>query len=115
MKQAESSVPAACCILVSCLAYSSALMIEATYSSKRQLTFTGLQSLLSQKIELFITNIVRNSNPTNNKKFWEEPIAYFPFTVNLASDTASRKKTLLSVRNEVSKTIQFGRLQCWYY
>jgi hypothetical protein len=26
-----------------------------------------------------------------------------------------RKKTLECVRNEVNKTIQFVRLQCWYY
>jgi hypothetical protein len=115
MKQAASSVSAACCILISRLAYSSALMIGATYSSKRQWTFSGLHGVLFQKIEVFITNIVRNSNRTNNKKFWEELIAYFSFTVILVSDTANRKKTLLYMRNEVSKTIPFVRLNCWYY
>jgi hypothetical protein len=28
-----------------------------------------------------------------NKKFWEELIAYFPFTITLISDATSRKKT----------------------
>jgi hypothetical protein len=49
------------------------------------------------------------------KKFLEELIASFPFTVNWVSDMTSRKKTLICMRNEVNKTIQFGRLQCWYY
>jgi hypothetical protein len=31
----------------------------------------------------------------HNKKFWEEQIAYSPFTVILVSDTTSRKKTLV--------------------
>jgi hypothetical protein len=35
-----------------------------------------------------------------SEMFWEELIAYFPFTV---------------MRNEDNRTIQFGRLQCWYY
>jgi hypothetical protein len=85
------------------LAYSSALMIEATYSSKPRFTFSGLHDLLSQKIELFITNIARNSNPTSNKKFWEELIAYFPFTVILVSDTASREKTLVCTQYAVKR------------
>jgi hypothetical protein len=38
----------------------------------------------------------------NNKKYWEELIAYFPFTVIGVSDT-SRKKTLAYMRNEVKK------------
>jgi hypothetical protein len=50
-----------------------------------------------------------------NKKFLEEQFAYFPFTVTLVPDTASRKKTSVWMRNEVSKTIQFVRLQCCYY
>jgi hypothetical protein len=68
-------------------------MIEATYFLKPQ-TFSGLHGLLFQKVELSITNIVRNSNPTNNKNFWEEPMSCFPFTVILVSDTASRKKSV---------------------
>jgi hypothetical protein len=46
----------------------------------------------------------------NNKKFWEEPITYFPFTVTLVIDMASRKKNLVCMHIEVNKTIQFGRL-----
>jgi hypothetical protein len=30
----------------------------------------------------------------NNKKFWEELITYFPFTITLVSDMSSRKKEL---------------------
>jgi hypothetical protein len=51
----------------------------------------------------------------NNKKFWEELIVYFSFTVTLVSDGASRNKTLVCIHNEVNTTIQFGRLECWYY
>jgi hypothetical protein len=45
-----------------------------------------------------------------NKKFWEELIAYFPFTVILISVTTSRKKTSACTRKEVNETIQFWRL-----
>jgi hypothetical protein len=48
---------------------------------------------------------------SNNKNFWEELITYFSFNVISASDTISRKNILVFMRNEVSKTIQFGRLQ----
>jgi hypothetical protein len=48
------------------------------------------------------------------KNFSEELIAYFPFTVLLVSDKR-RKKNLVSMCNEVNKTIIFGRLQCWFY
>jgi O-methyltransferase involved in polyketide biosynthesis len=44
------------------------------------------------------------------KKFWEELFTHIPFSVILVFDTASRKKSLICMRNEVSKTIQFGRL-----
>jgi hypothetical protein len=30
-------------------------------------------------------------------------------------DITSREKTLVGMCNEVNKTIQFGKLQCWYY
>jgi hypothetical protein len=43
------------------------------------------------------------------KKFCEELIAYFPFTVILVSDTTSRKKALVYTRNKINKTIQSGR------
>jgi hypothetical protein len=52
-------------------------------------------------------------DPGDNRKFWEELIAYFPFTVILVSDT-SRKKTLVCMRNEFNKTKKFWRLQCCY-
>jgi hypothetical protein len=48
-----------------------------------------------------------------NKKFWEELIAYFPFTVILVFVMTSIKKTLVYIHNEVKKTSQFWRLQCW--
>jgi hypothetical protein len=50
-----------------------------------------------------------------NKMFWEELITCIPFTAILVSDTRSRNKTIVYMCNEVSKTIQFWRLQCWYY
>jgi hypothetical protein len=50
---------------------------------------------------------------TQRKKFWEELITYFPFTVFWVSDT-SRKKTFVYMRNKVNKPIKFERLQCWY-
>jgi hypothetical protein len=44
----------------------------------------------------------------------EELITYFPFTVIWVSH-ASRKEALVCMHNEVNKTIQFWRPQCWYY
>jgi hypothetical protein len=49
-----------------------------------------------------------------NNKFWEELIVYFPFSTVWIFDTG-RKETLVCMRNEVSKTIQFERLQWWCY
>jgi hypothetical protein len=58
---------------------------------------------------------VKNKKVFGNKKFLEELIAYFPITLIWVSDTISgRKKTTICMWNEVNKTIQFGRLQCWY-
>jgi hypothetical protein len=54
-------------------------------------------------------------NAYNYKKFWEELVTYFPFTVIWIYDMTSRKKTSVCICNETNKTIQFGRLQCWYY
>jgi hypothetical protein len=34
------------------------------FPPKRQLTFNGLHGIISQKIELFVTNVVRTSNLT---------------------------------------------------
>jgi hypothetical protein len=50
-----------------------------------------------------------------NKEFWKVLIVYFPFIVTWVSDTTRRKKTLVCMHNEVNKTVQFGRLQCWCY
>jgi hypothetical protein len=50
-----------------------------------------------------------------DKKFWEELIVYFRFIATWMSDTISRNKSLVCVRNEANKTIQFGRLHCWYF
>jgi hypothetical protein len=47
------------------------------------------------------------------KKLWEELIAYFPFTTVWIPDTTS-KQPLVCVRNELDTTIQSERLQCWY-
>jgi hypothetical protein len=64
---------------------------------------------------LYGTRRNNNNNNNNNKKFWREQIANFLFIVIWVSDTIRRKKTLVCMRNEVNKTIQFERLQCWYY
>jgi hypothetical protein len=44
-----------------------------------------------------------------------KPTAFFPSTVIWVSVARNRKKTLVYMRNEVNKRIQFGRIQCWYY
>jgi hypothetical protein len=58
---------------------------------------------------------VNEPSGSQYNKFWEKLITYFPYTVTLASDTATRNKTLVRMHIEVNKTKQFGRLQCWYY
>jgi hypothetical protein len=40
----------ACLTLLSCLSYLSTLMTEAMYRPKRQLTFNGLQDVMSQNV-----------------------------------------------------------------
>jgi hypothetical protein len=77
-----------------------------------------IQAKLSLELEV-LSVIVLNATPYkgrkyNNKKFWEEFIAYFPFLIISVSHT-SRKKCLVCRSNEFSETIQFGRLQCWHY
>jgi hypothetical protein len=64
MKQVASRACFACFELVSCLAYSSTLKMEAKFPLKRWLTFNSLHGVISQKIEFFITTAVRTSNPT---------------------------------------------------
>jgi hypothetical protein len=49
---------ATCFMLVSCLAYSSTLKMEATGLLKRVVTFNGLHGHISQKIELFIHQVL---------------------------------------------------------
>jgi hypothetical protein len=49
----------------SCLAYSSTLKMEATCSSK--MSVSGLHSVISKKMKLFITTVVRTSHPTNDR------------------------------------------------
>jgi hypothetical protein len=55
--------------LVSCLAYSPTLKIEASCSRKRRLTFNGIHGVMFQKVEIFIETDVRTSNPTNYELF----------------------------------------------
>jgi hypothetical protein len=57
---------AACFKLVSYLAYFSVLKMEKTCFSEHTLTFNGLHSIVSLKTELFITAVVRTSNPVDN-------------------------------------------------
>jgi hypothetical protein len=59
--------------------------------------------------------LYRLSGRKKNKKFWEELITYLSINVILVSDTTNRKKTLVSMRIEMNKIIQFGGLHCWYY
>jgi hypothetical protein len=56
-------------MLVSCLAYSLTLNVEATCPPKRWLIFGGPHGVISQKTELFITTAVRTSNPTFDTPF----------------------------------------------
>jgi hypothetical protein len=48
-----------------------------------------------------------------NKKLLEELVTYFPVTTIWVFEQV--EKTLVCVCNGVSKTIQFERLQWWYY
>jgi hypothetical protein len=45
-------------MLVSCLAYSSTLKMEATYSSEISVAFSRVHGVISQKIELFMEKII---------------------------------------------------------
>jgi hypothetical protein len=56
--------------LVSCLAYSSILKMEALYSSEALEHFSGLQGVISQKTGLFIITAVRTSNPIESMLTW---------------------------------------------
>jgi hypothetical protein len=49
---------ATCFLLVSCLAYSSTLMMEAIFSYETLVDFQGLHDVISQKIEVFYCNII---------------------------------------------------------
>jgi hypothetical protein len=51
---------AACFMLVSCLAYSPTLKMEATCSSETSLNFNKLYGIISQKTELFIISCCGN-------------------------------------------------------
>jgi hypothetical protein len=44
--------------------------------------------------------------------FWEELIGFFLFALIFLSDMISINKALIYMRNEVNKTIQFGRQKC---
>jgi hypothetical protein len=54
----NQKVAASCIMLVSFLAYSSALKLRWHVTPKRWMTFNGLQGVISQKINLFITSAV---------------------------------------------------------
>jgi hypothetical protein len=69
-----------------------------------------LTTIPTEHTALRQTQSIQSIYTINNKKFWEEPITYFPFTVTSVVDMASRKKTLVCIHIEVNKTIQFGRL-----
>jgi hypothetical protein len=49
-----------------------------------------------------------------NKKFWEDPVAYFPFTTICVFDaTGWKKKVLLCMHNEVCKTVRETGAGCY--
>jgi hypothetical protein len=48
-----------------------------------------------------------NDKEENNMEFWQEIMTYFPFTAILLSDMTRTQKSLLCMRNDVSKTMQF--------
>jgi hypothetical protein len=50
-----------CCTLVSCLAYSSTMEMEATHFFK---TLEGIHDGISHKMEPFIATDIKTSNPT---------------------------------------------------
>jgi hypothetical protein len=57
--------------------------MEATYSPKRLLNFSGLYGVVSQKIELFITSAVRTSNLACSVEYTGELAAYQKVLGNL--------------------------------
>jgi hypothetical protein len=59
---------ATCFMLVSCLAYSSALKMEAMCSSIASLDFSRLHNGILQNVELTITTAMRTSDSTNSNK-----------------------------------------------
>jgi hypothetical protein len=67
-----------------------------------------------QRIPGFIPIATTNIKNNIKKNFWEEVIAYFPFTTILLLDI-SKRKTLTCMLNKISKTIQLERPQCYYY
>jgi hypothetical protein len=77
-----------------------------------------LRSFLCTNLQMFVSYCQYMNNTQNvcnlklNKKFWEELIAHSLFAVILESDTTSRKKTVVCVRNKVNKTTQFWWLHC---
>jgi hypothetical protein len=55
---------ATCFMKVSCVVYSLTMKIEETCFSEMSVAFIGLHSVISQKIEFFITTAVRTSDHT---------------------------------------------------
>jgi choline-glycine betaine transporter len=58
-----TALPAACFMLVSCLAYFSTLKMEVIHCSETSADFTTLHGIVSQKTEFFRATAVRISNP----------------------------------------------------
>jgi hypothetical protein len=70
------------------------------------------QDKLEQNFSYVFFQLFQASTCVLNKS-WEELITYSPFTAIQVFDT-SRKEVLVCTSNEVDKTIQLERLQCWY-
>jgi hypothetical protein len=74
--------------LVSRSAYSLTLKMEQTFYSKSRLAFNRLHDVIPQKIEIFITTIVRTSNP--GIMTWSVLIyLQLPWTVSLSGTVTS--------------------------
>jgi hypothetical protein len=81
--------------------------MKAIYSSDTSVDFNGLDGIISQKIELFITTVVRTSNTT---------IYLFLITSERKSQTKAREKcTHLSMFKLPHRRYICNKLTRWLY
>jgi hypothetical protein len=66
-------------------------------------------------VKYILLNVYRHEEfLEQNKKLWEERFTSFPST-KVDYSIQLEKQTLVCMRNEINKTVQFEGLQCWYY